>query len=93
MCEVIIKDWSHLDTRFLTKLLSKKRKFPDCGIRYSTLFEWGIVIIRNNYIKIPVQQILEKAAAANPVKSYVYIMPKEIEQAMQCDIPLLTEVA
>jgi hypothetical protein len=78
MCEVIRTDWSELEPKLVHSLLLK---FPECGIKYTGKYGAGLVLVKQAS-DITMAKIIEKAQAANSEKSYFFMIPQQVAEAM-----------
>jgi len=79
MCKVIIKKWNRLPPFIAAEML--KGVFPRCGIKYSAAHSGAGVVIAKYHASLG--DILEKATVAGELydRSFVYMIPKEVEIA------------
>ena len=79
MCTVIIKKWKRLQAPIASEMLSGA--FPRCGIKYSGTYKGAGVVIAKYHASLG--DIMEKAKVAGDLygRTFVYMIPKEIEIA------------
>jgi hypothetical protein len=78
MCEVIRTKWSKLEPTLVHNLLTD---FPKCGIKYTGKYSAGLVLVKQAS-DITMAKIVEKAQAANSEKSYFFMIPQQVAEAM-----------
>ena len=87
MCKIMICEWNELSSTHAHEML--KGDFPSCGIKYTSKFGAGLVVIKGAVSR----SLLNEKARAAGIKhniSYVFKAPKNIADVYD-RIPTLSE--
>lgn len=88
MCDIEFSSWDELKSTFAAEMLSGD--FPKCGIKFTSKHGVGLVLAAAH---APFDQIVKKAKAAHPDKSYVFMIPEKVARIYGINIPTLMDIA
>ena len=76
MCKILFRKWNNLKSTYASEMMSGK--FPDCGIRYTSKYGEGLVLVNHSVTDIDMVRQKAKAAGINTDTAHVFIIPKPI---------------